>query len=544
MDMCKKLSVPVSIISTVFIIFMISGIEDTYPVENKKKADEKIESRIIIAHEEIFGKLERPQVVFDHGRHSEAFKKEGCKTCHPDKDDGGLDFEHTFKMISEDETSVMNSYHKKCINCHAERKAEEKKAGPVTCGDCHVKESGSLIIKLPAFEFDFFHHDKHGKKLDDDCSHCHHVYDDTDEELVYEEGNELSCYYCHDDKKKRGPSLEIETGLTLEKGLTIRKISHHRCLNCHLERIKQDLEAGPLECSKCHSGKYRTVDELSDIVRPDLEQPEKPIINIENAKMKSVLFDHKFHEVNIKKCRSCHHETLNACKECHGLVSKSEGRGVNLSGAYHDSLSVESCTGCHRIKQAERDCAGCHHHLPEMDQQAGGLGKETCRTCHSGKTENQAREKHISTAELNTREFPKEVKIKILEKDYDPVTLPHIKMIKKLVKISNESKMAAYFHKDLQTICQGCHHYRHLEAEDKKNSPPFCRNCHTISFDTQNLNRPRLQASYHRRCIGCHENMGLKPMGCKDCHKEKALIKENVFLKIEKIKTVKSDRRP
>ncbi len=42
----------------------------------------KPENKIAIAHTEIFGKLERPQVIFNHGKHEEAMKTEGCNACH------------------------------------------------------------------------------------------------------------------------------------------------------------------------------------------------------------------------------------------------------------------------------------------------------------------------------------------------------------------------------------------------------------------------------------------------------------------------------
>jgi hypothetical protein len=515
--MSKKLFSLFFVVTGICLIFLIKGIQDIYSVENKAETESKPENKIIIAHTEIFGKLERPQVVFNHGLHSETFKKEGCDTCHPLTAEENLIFEYPPSMFVKDKKSVMNSYHEKCINCHKKRIKEGKKAGPVTCGDCHVKELESVSIKHPIFEFDFYYHKEHVKNLKDDCSLCHHIYDKEDEELVYEKGTEQSCYYCHDEQKKRGPSLSVETRITDKKGLTIRKVSHHRCLNCHVDYNKRGLKAGPLVCSKCHTGKYRTVAELAKIPRPDRDQPERPLINIENARMKGVSFDHRFHEKNIKTCRACHHETLNACKKCHGLTGSREGRWVNISSAYHDVFSEKSCAGCHEVKKLEKDCAGCHHHLVALAPK-----KETCALCHSGKREGLPSSKPISISELDPEKVPKKVTIKILEKEYEPATFPHLDIIKKLVKISNESKMATYFHRKMQTICEGCHHRSRAEAEAKKSTPPFCRNCHTIFFDPQNWNRPRLLAVYHRQCLGCHEKMDLKAKGCTDCHKEKA----------------------
>lgn len=274
--------------------FLIYGTQDIYPLEDKKKTADKLENRIVIAHTEIFGKLERPQVVFDHGKHSDAFKKEGCETCHPANKEGNLIFEYPFKQVMKDKESMMNPYHEKCINCHKKRVKEKKKGGPLICGDCHRKELESIKIKYPIFEFDFYYHRKHVKKLKNDCILCHHIYDEKDEELVYEEGTEQSCYYCHADnpspipppqgegareRVKRGPSFATEARVIDKKGLTIKKVSHLRCLNCHIDRNKRGLKAGLLVCSKCHTGKYKTVAELAKITRPDREQPEKPLKN-------------------------------------------------------------------------------------------------------------------------------------------------------------------------------------------------------------------------------------------------------------------------
>jgi len=521
--MSKKLIKIIFVVSGVCLIFLTKVL--VYSTENKVKTESKSDNKVIIAHTEIFGKLERPQVIFDHDLHSNTFKREGCKTCHTLTLNGNLAFDFPFKMINKKKESVRDSYHEKCINCHNKFINEKKKAGPIRCGDCHQKEFESIHIEYPVCEFDFSLHDKHIKELKKDCSLCHHTYDIEEEDkelaLVYEKGTEESCYYCHEIGKKRGPELTAITRVSAKKGLNIRKASHLRCLNCHLEYQKKDKEAGPTVCSKCHTGKYKTIADLAKIPRPDRDQPKKQIIRIEHAKMKGVLFDHQFHEKNNKKCRTCHHETLKACKTCHDLVGKPEGNMISVANTYHNVFSEKSCSGCHNVKKSEKNCAGCHHHLLDMDLQAKGPKKEICDICHRGKKEGLLSSKSISVVELTTRKVPEKVTIKVLEKEYEPSTFPHRKIIKKLIEISNKSKIATYFHGNIRTICNGCHHQSRTEAEVKKNDPPFCRNCHSLSFDTQNMNRPRLLAIYHRQCIGCHEKMNLKATGCTDCHKEK-----------------------
>ena len=507
---------------------------------------DKPENKVSIAHTELFGPLERSQVIFDHKKHTEALVKEGkkeeetCNTCHPlDKWDN-LIFEFPKKLVGKDRDSIMNSYHAECTDCHKKRGAEGKKAGPVTstCGDCHKKELEHVKVNYPVVEFDFAVHDKHvkNKKLKKDCSLCHHTYDTEEPDetlrLVYEQGTEESCYYCHDIEKKRGPELTPIVRAAAKKGLTIRKASHLQCLNCHVEftkKAKKDEKVGPVECSKCHTGEYKTVAELSKVPRPDRNQPEKPFIDIENARMKGVLLDHKFHEKNNNTCRGCHHETLKACKECHGLTGSDEGRWVNTANAYHNVFSEHSCTGCHNMKKKEKDCAGCHHNILAMDIETMSPKKEVCARCHTGKKE-RLPSPLLDVSKLDPEKVKKEVTVKMLEKEYEPAKFPHLDIIKKLVKISNDSKMATYFHAKMQTICDGCHHQSRAEAEAKKDTPPNCRSCHSIAFDPQNLNKVRLLTAYHNQCMGCHEQMEIEKgrimeFGegdrCTVCHKEK-----------------------
>jgi hypothetical protein len=530
-------------------LFIVNGLHHVYSTEAPVALKEvkpikeiKPENKIGIAHTEIFVKLERPQVIFDHQKHVETLKKEqqSCDACHPLDEWKEFIFDFPKKVKGKDKDSIMNAYHDECMGCHKKRyKEDKKKTGPVTCGDCHKEEYRLIAVKYPVVEFDFSYHDNHVKKLrekigKEDCSLCHHTYDieEKDESLalVYEKGTEESCYYCHDLEKKRGPKLTAITRAAAKKGLDVQRASHLQCLNCHL-KYEQELEqkqdrkkeekAGPTECAKCHTGKYKTIAELEKIPRPDRGQEEKPFINIQNAKMKGVAFDHGYHEKNHKTCRGCHHETLNSCKTCHTLTGSSDGKWVNTANAYHDVLSEQSCSGCHRIKKAEKDCAGCHGFLPIMDMQTKGPQKETCDICHTGKKE-LLPSTRLSIAGLDTEKVKKEVTVKILEREYEPSKFPHLKIIERLVKASNDSKLGSYFHRKLETLCDGCHHQSRAEAEMEKNSPPYCRNCHSVSFDAQNRNRPKLIAAYHGQCISCHDHMKLeKARKCEECHEKR-----------------------
>jgi len=505
----------------------------------------KPENKISIAHTEIFGILERPQVIFDHNKHTEAFKQEGCKTCHPVDEWGDFRFDFPKKVEKKDKTSVMNAYHDECMGCHKKSVKVKEKSGPVICADCHKEELLFVHIKYPVFEFDFAYHDNHVKKLreklgKDDCSLCHHIYDPEEEDetlrLVYEKGTEESCYYCHDLDKKRGPELTVITRAAAKKGLTIQKASHLQCLNCHFKytkeleilKKKKDEKAGPLECTKCHTGKYKTIAELAKVPRPDRNQPEKPFIGIENARMKGVPLNHSSHEKYNRTCRGCHHETLNACKKCHSVTGIPEGRQVNTANAYHNVFSEHSCAGCHNMKKKEKDCAGCHSNIPQMGIETMGPGKKVCSLCHTGRKEPPT-PTPLNVAQLDPEKVKKEVTVKILENEYEPSKFPHLKIIQKLVKISNESKLATYFHANMQTICDGCHHQSRAEAEAKKDTPPYCENCHSVTNDFRKTGRTRLLSAYHRQCLGCHEMMDLeKGRKCSECHKEKKEVPKSI----------------
>jgi hypothetical protein len=136
----------------------------------------------------------------------------------------------------------------------------------------------------------------------------------------------------------------------------------------------------------------------------------------------------------------------------------------------------------------------------------------------------------ISVAKLDPEKVKKEVTIKVLEKQFEPAKFPHLDIIKKLVDISNKSKLANYFHKDMQTLCEGCHHQSLAEAEVQKDAPPYCRNCHAVAIDLQALQKVRLLTAYHNQCMGCHDAMQLDKGSklrskegdrCADCHKRK-----------------------
>ena len=109
------------------------------------------EEEYILAHEDVFGKLRRPQVVFSHEKHAENLDDAGCGVCHhtPDEETGQLVY------IEGDDRSckechglqkkgsipaLREAFHGNCTSCHRNQiKSDNLKSGPTTCGGCHRK---------------------------------------------------------------------------------------------------------------------------------------------------------------------------------------------------------------------------------------------------------------------------------------------------------------------------------------------------------------------------------------------------------------------
>ena len=86
-----------------------------------------------------------------------------------------------------------------------------------------------------------FSHEIHSDALEDSgCGICHHVQDDKTGQLVYEDGEELSCKECHGRQKdNRKPAL--------------REAFHGSCTKCHRQFIKNNKpKTGPTTCGGCH----------------------------------------------------------------------------------------------------------------------------------------------------------------------------------------------------------------------------------------------------------------------------------------------------
>jgi hypothetical protein len=109
------------------------------------------EEEYILAHEDVFGKLRRPQVVFSHENHVESLEDTGCGVCHhtPDDKTGQLVYiEGDDRSCKEchglqkegNAHALREAFHGSCTNCHRNQiKSDNLKSGPTTCGGCHRK---------------------------------------------------------------------------------------------------------------------------------------------------------------------------------------------------------------------------------------------------------------------------------------------------------------------------------------------------------------------------------------------------------------------
>ena len=111
------------------------------------------EDQMIIANEDVFGKLERSAVAFPHDLHMEVFAEDECGVCHHSYDEtaGSLTYEpgdeisckecHLLKKDGRT-PALREAYHGSCTVCHRNTiKKSGGKSGPTTCGECHVKTS-------------------------------------------------------------------------------------------------------------------------------------------------------------------------------------------------------------------------------------------------------------------------------------------------------------------------------------------------------------------------------------------------------------------
>lgn len=94
---------------------------------------------------QVFSNPQRPSALFRHDEHNETAEIDECNVCHHVYEDGKLVEDessedqrcsdcHTFETVGN-QPSLEKAYHLNCKGCH-----REQKKGPITCGECHVKD--------------------------------------------------------------------------------------------------------------------------------------------------------------------------------------------------------------------------------------------------------------------------------------------------------------------------------------------------------------------------------------------------------------------
>jgi hypothetical protein len=480
-----------------------------------------------------FGKLEKSAVTFFHQQHTDALEKKNkqCSACHLSRKDPLLGVERMSNkfMRLEDTTrqEVMDLYHANCIDCHKETKAAGEKSGPQQCGQCHFNNT-SVVSNWKAIGMDKSLHYIHSKAQDNKCEKCHHEYNKVTKKLFFAKGKEGTCRYCHQQ-------------ILQENVSSFKQAAHIACIDCHRRTLAKDESAGPYHCAGCHDpAEQKLIKKVQNVPRLKRGQPDVVFIKDTNpdrlqtkerSRMKRVVFNHKGHEASNDTCRVCHHAAMNDCIQCHNLQGEKKGQFVTLEQSMHRPNAGQSCLGCHGLNQSDPNCAGCHSAVSITRRNT----PDTCVACHveapsQNPGDRQADEDEMLAASLLSsrpatgqtyavEDIPETVLIKTLQNEYEPVKLPHRKIVQTLVNNIKGNKLAGNFHDQEGWVCQSCHH--NSPAAKK---PPACESCHVRRFDGGELFKPELKAAYHVNCNQCHQAMGMKkPVStdCTACHLKK-----------------------
>ena len=522
------------IIFAVAMALFLVGSPAVFGVNTQPKAKPEIRADIIILDSmKVFGKLERPAVTYLHQRHTEALAKKNkdCAGCHLSGNDpqSGKERMSTKYLRLKDTTKqdVMDIYHNNCIGCHRETKAAKEKSGPLECGECHQQQA-TVISSWQPIGMDKSLHYRHSKAMDNKCEKCHHEYNANIKKLFYAKGKEGTCRYCHRSQ-------------TEENRISLRHASHIACVECHREIHAKNESAGPFNCDGCHEpSQQKLIERVKDVPRLKLNQPDYVFVKTSASdkekanplsRMKLVPFNHMAHEKNNDSCRVCHHAALSDCQQCHSLQGTKDGGGVTLEQAMHRVNVDQSCIGCHESKQTEPSCAGCHISFEKKQPQ----GTASCTNCHmvpksqiigvvlKDEEEMMAAQalgqRDAVTKTYSDADIPETVVINSLADKYEPVKLPHRKIVKTMVDKIKDNQLANSFHYEKGTVCQGCHH-----NSPAAKTPPRCISCHSKPFNAKDPFKPGLIAAYHRQCMECHKAMGIaKPVAtdCTACHRKK-----------------------
>ena len=103
------------------------------------------QEEIITLNSPELGSHKRALVRFAHDQHAENI---GCNACHHDYDDYGVNTNedegqrcnecHT-KAAQSNPIPLMRAFHLQCKGCHQNQVDKGQSAGPLMCGQCHVR---------------------------------------------------------------------------------------------------------------------------------------------------------------------------------------------------------------------------------------------------------------------------------------------------------------------------------------------------------------------------------------------------------------------
>ncbi|MFH2093747.1 MAG: sulfate respiration complex hexadecaheme cytochrome HmcA [Pseudomonadota bacterium] len=515
-----KLIILAMIVLSVLFPFVVQSSMENNKIDNKRS------DRIIIQLEAELSKDEMPAVGFSHDLHTRAVDGK-CAACHVEKE--GV---FAFKFKRTQELASMDLYHQGCIACHEEKKSAKENFGPLAdeCRSCHIEkqtvEKQTIDSSWKAIDFNRSLHYIHEKTKEikgtdtadsSNCSACHHKYNEKTKEIFVAKGEEESCSYCHASETK-------------DNIRSLRDASHDSCVKCHQTLKDKEIAAGPVSCEGCHDAvKQSQIKTVADVPRLKRNQPDQVAImgwkkgsKETTAFMDAVAFDHKFHETATQSCKTCHHQTLKKCNDCHGTDGGGLNGGfVSLGQAMHNADSSKSCVGCHQQATKNIDCAGCHSMVASDKKQS----PESCKKCHTltpgeldGSDAQMAARGVITkrTSEYKTvlaNKIPEKVEIDILSKEYKAAIFPHKKVVDAIAARVEKNLMAKVFHTDQAALCMGCHHNGPKTLE-----PPKCASCHSRNGSGAE-GMPGLKGAYHGQCIGCHQKMEVASVIATDCVK-------------------------
>ncbi|MBI4832667.1 MAG: hypothetical protein HY801_14170 [Candidatus Lindowbacteria bacterium] len=457
------------------------------PAAVQTSAKNRIETLLVMPRPRLFAELERAAVFFDHSRHSEALKKEGCLICHSADARGRVTYEFARFEGCLDRKSLTDSYHAACMKCHGGAAPEGVRSRSLSCGECHNDRLSHQPVQWYRAVFDHFHHIS---EMEKGCDTCHHVYDERARKLVYVRGQEFACGKCH--KSTDEGSSE-----------SLRKVGHANCISCHEKlSLAGQTKMDPYSCRECHKPEagVKPVTTAMFVARTFEQKPKDLLITSPTAILPPVPFNHEKHDKDNTCSKACHHfhvrtlvgidthfaKTGDACRQCHknGDVP-ARADVLSADKTYHEPDSAHTCVGCHKQKNRE---AG----------KTQGKAPVTCKECHKGQPA-PPRLAALQTADLPEM-GPQTAVIAGLSKKYLPVKFPHQQ------------------HAKMIENCETCHHY------GPKKEAPACSTCHGATLNFTRLAKPRLISAYHRMCLGCHRNMGVGPVGCTKCHEERETV--------------------